>query len=129
MIGGATTWNPSYVIEVFGVTATLAGTLISFSSIISISSGPSAGFISDRILKRKTPVLFMSIAMASVSYFLVAIVGMWALSASLFLIYLGSYFGSMGFALTSSMLADLFPLRYVGTAIGFLNFTSGSGMF
>ena len=43
---------------------------------------------------------------------------------SLVLIYTGSHFGSMGFGLNPSIKDDLFSLRYLGTAIGFLNFTS-----
>ncbi len=127
IMGAATTWNPSYVMGVFGVAATLAGTLVSFSSLASIFSGPSAGLISDRILKRKSPVLFLSVTIVSATYFLVAVSSIWGLTVSLILIYAGSYFGSMGFGLNPSIISDLFPLRYVGTAIGFLNFTSGIG--
>ncbi|MEM2112427.1 MAG: MFS transporter, partial [Candidatus Bathyarchaeia archaeon] len=125
LIGAATTWTPTFLIDAFGVTATLAGILASFSHIISMFSGPSAGFISDRILKRKNPILLASTALASVFLFLVGFSEQWTIGTSLCLIYVGFFFGSMGFGLNPSILADLFPLKYVGTAIGFLNFASG----
>jgi sugar phosphate permease len=127
LIGAATTWTPTFLIGVFGVTATLAGIFASFSHIISIFSGPSAGFVSDRILKRKNPILLTSIATASILLFLVGFSETWSMWTSLCLIYLGFFFGHMGFGLNPSILAELFPLKYAGTAIGFLNFSSGIG--
>ena len=124
---GAMTWVPSYYINIFSLSPVVAGSLVAISSAVSIFSGPSAGFLATHLLKRKTPIMFLSVFVTSILYLLLSLRVDFNLTLNLILIIIANYFGNMGFGINVSILADWFPLSIVGTAAGFLNFTGGMG--
>lgn len=123
---GVITWSSTYFMERFEISSTYAGFIMSIRSILGIPAGLSAGFIADKILKRRAPILFSSLFIVGICCLIISKSN---LHFTIVILLLQSFFSSMGWAVWSPISAEWFPLEILGTVAGFLISAGGIGGF
>jgi len=115
-------WGGPYLMQVYGMTKSGAGALLSLVAVGMIIGSPALGYLSSRVLKRRKPALvFASLAMLAITALLTFAVD------RLTPVLLGGV--CFGFGVFASAIAvigfacarELFPSRIAGTCIGLLN--------
>ncbi|MCX8182339.1 MAG: MFS transporter [Candidatus Methanomethyliaceae archaeon] len=123
-------WGGPFLMDVYGMNKSDAGALILFIGLGFMIMSPVAGFISDKIMRRK-PVLLVGMIMSLVFWLLVSFfgnsLGIYALMAALFL--LGTSFAFCNIYMTISK--ELFGSDISGTSMASFNTFAflGAGFF
>ncbi len=116
-------WGGPWLIQVYGITKSRAGFLLSWVAVGMIVGGPLVGYFSNRLFKGRKPLLILS------SVFMVLLVLPLAFatdrlpfsSIALLCLGFGIFAGGaviIGFTATK----ELFPVQIAGTAMGLINF-------
>lgn len=115
-------WGAPYLMDVFNLSKTSAGKIISMIAVGFIFGGPMMGYLSDKIVKsRKWVIIF------GLSVFLIVLISLTKLTTGssvltlyiLFFIY--GFFGSAGI-IGYSHIKERFPLSQAGTVMSWINF-------
>jgi predicted MFS family arabinose efflux permease len=114
-------WVGPFLADVYGFDTATIGFFLTFISIGFIISSPLGGYLSDKVLQRRRPVLMAGLGM-SLAFWLVLITSGGALSP----IYLITMFLLIGFAtgfiyVFMSMSKELFPAKISGVGIASFN--------
>lgn len=114
-------WGAAYLQDVFSISREMAGMNLMFTSIGVILGGPFWGFLSDRFLKARKPVLVWGTLgfLVTLLLFLFKTYYWGFLPVSLLYFCLG-FLGTV-FLINVTCAKEFFPLNVTGTAIGILN--------
>ncbi len=124
-------WGGPFLIDVYGMDKTSSGFYLMFVGIGFTLSGPLAGFLSDRLFKRRKPVLLLGQLMSLGFWTILVLVGNQLGSASMVLtmFLLGFAFGFANIYMTIAK--ELFETNITGMALACLNTSNfiGAGFF
>lgn len=121
------TWSPTFLVSVHNVAPTFAGSISSLYAISSLVSSLAGGLIADRILRRRAPVMVLSVLSLGLGCVALSALGSVSVSVVTLILLLMGFFGNMAFAVGPPMLSEWFPMKIVGTASGLLNSAAGIG--
>ncbi|MES0349998.1 MAG: MFS transporter, partial [Desulfobacteria bacterium] len=115
-------WGGPYLMQVYGLSKATTGQILSMIAIGMIVGSPLLSFLSNRIFKRRKPVLVMS---SSVVLCLTAVLAFYTDGIPL----LGLYLISLGLGIFASAVVviaftttkELFPVQMAGTSTGLVN--------
>jgi len=123
---GSLTWIPTYLTMSVNLTEVYAGSISSLIALTGVVATPLGGFVADRILKKRSPIIFVGTFTSGVAAILFSIVMPTSLYSSVALFAIMLFFATLWF-ITSSLLPEWFQLEVMGTASGFLNLMSMIG--
>ena len=126
-IGATVTWIPSHVVQIFNETPVFAGFVISLLAISGIFGALLSGVVSDRIFRKRTPVLLIGSLTMGAAGFILAFLGTMNLAVVVVMVLLVGLAANFGITVGPAIFSRWMPLNVVGTASGFLNFLGGLG--
>ena len=117
--------------DIYGMTKPIAGYFLMLIGIGFTISGPLAGYISDKVLKKRKPVMLIGLALSLLFWLLMAVYGNSFNSFEFYscLFLLGFAFGFVNIYMTISK--ELFSTTICGTALACFNTFNfiGAGIF
>jgi hypothetical protein len=115
-------WGGPYLMHVYGISKGEAGNILSFSAIGLMVGSPLVSYLSNRVFRRRKPVLVLSSIMALCLTAALAFATAELPHPALFLISFG-FGATTGSAVVIAFTAvkELFPLQIAGTATGLVN--------
>jgi sugar phosphate permease len=114
-------WGGPYLKHVYGMSGTEAGRILSMMALGLVVGGPLLSWMSDRVFRRRKPVLVLtSIAMVLMTGLVVfcAAIPVWGLYLFFFMI---TVCGNASGVIAFTMNKELFPISITGTATGLVN--------
>lgn len=123
---GSITWIPTYLVRIVNISEVYAGSISSFIVLTGIFGTSIGGFVADRILHLRSPIIFFGVFASGIACILFSILMPSELYSSIVLFILIPLFSAMWW-IGPSLLSEWFPLHILGTATGFLNFMTISG--
>ena len=115
-------WGGPYLMDIFKFSKSESGNILSMIAFGFIAGGPILGRISDRVLKSRKKLIFISLIIFTVNIFLMITFNNHISKPLLYLLFFTfGFFGSSGI-ITYAHLKELFPLSISGTAMTCLNF-------
>ncbi len=118
---GSLTWIPTYLVRFVGLTKVHAGSISSLMVLPSIIATPLSGFVADRIINKRIPIIFFGVFASGLACMLVSLLMPKELYTSIALFVPLLFFSSMWW-ISPSLLSEWVPLDVMGTASGFNNF-------
>jgi len=115
-------WGGPFLIHVYGITKADAGNMLSLSAIGLIVGSPLVSYLSNRVFRRRKPVLILSsiIALCLTSALAFATAELTRPALSLICLGFGATTGA-AVVIAFTAVKELFPLRIAGTATGLIN--------
>ena len=125
-------WGGPYLMHVYGISTADAGKMLSLSAIGLIVGSPLVSYLSNRVFRRRKPVLVLSSIIALCLTAALTFATARLSHSALFLICfgLGATTGA-SVVIAFTAVKELFPLRIAGTATGLVNLFpfAGGGVF
>jgi MFS family permease len=118
---GSLTWIPTYLVTNLGLSDTSAGSITSFIVIFATISTPLGGFVADRIIKKRSPIIYFPVVLAGIFCIIFSYLGPQGLYSTIAFFTCIIFFSIM-WCIAPSLLSDWLPISVMGTATGFLNF-------
>jgi len=123
---GSLTWIPTYLVRIVNLSEVYAGSISSLLALAGIFGTPIGGFIADRILHKRSPIVFLGIFGSGLACIFFSIVVPSDLYSAIALFIPIPFFSAVWW-IGPSLLSEWFPLKVLGTATGILNFMTISG--
>jgi ACS family D-galactonate transporter-like MFS transporter len=123
---GSLTWIPTYFVRIVNLSEVYAGSISSLLALAGIFGTPIGGFIADRILRKRSPIVFSGIFASGLSCIFFSIVMPSDLYSAIAWFIPIPFFSAVWW-IGPSLLSEWFPLQVLGTATGILNFMTISG--
>lgn len=118
-----TSWGQKHLTEAFNMSADAASQYLMLLALAFTLTCPLAGFLSDRILRRRKPV-FLTGSLASVASWILMVYSTLARDAVALAASIAVLGVASGFQIIASpMIKEKYPVKYSATAIAFLNIT------
>jgi predicted MFS family arabinose efflux permease len=114
-------WVGPFLSDVYGFNDATIGFFLSFISIGFIISGPIGGYLSDKVLQKRRPVLMAGLGMSLVFWILLAVSGGSLSSVALIGMFLLIGFATGFIYVFMSMSKELFPAKISGVGIASFN--------
>ena len=123
---GSLTWIPTYLVEFLDLTEVYAGSITSLIALTGIIAVPFGGFVADRVLKKRSPIVFFGTFGSGSACILFSLLKPAVFYPNIALFILIVFLATFWWILTS-LLSDWLPLNVMGTASGFVNFMTMIG--
>ncbi len=123
---GSLTWIPTYLVSSLGLSEVYAGSMTSIIAFTGIIAVPFGGYVADRVLKKRSPVVFFGTfgsGLACILFSFLKPTGFYpTIALFVIIIFLTTFWWIL-----PSLLSDWLPLNVMGTASGFVNFMTMIG--
>jgi sugar phosphate permease len=116
-------WGGPFLMQIYGLTKTESGNILAMLAVGMIIGSPALSFISDRLLRRRKPVIIISSVLTTAITAIFAFHAMGLPIPVLYLLFLCmGVFTSAIVAIGFTATKELFPLGIAGTSTGLVNF-------
>ncbi|MGQ9543586.1 MAG: MFS transporter [Candidatus Bathyarchaeia archaeon] len=117
---GTLTWIPTYLVKIVGLTEVHAGTVSSLMLLLGSVGTPLSGYVADRILKRRSPMVLIPIITAGLGCILISLLNPKETYQAIVL-FAFILLSSTMWWISPSLLSEWLPLNILGTASGLLS--------
>ncbi len=115
-------WGGPYLMDIFKLSKEETGNILSMIAFGFIAGGPILGRISDRILRSRKKLIFISLLIFTLNIILIIFLKNYLSKLFLYILFFNfGFFGSSGI-ITYAHLKELFPISISGTVMTCLNF-------
>jgi len=117
---GTLTWVPTYLVKIVNLTETQAGVVSSLMLLLGSFGTPLSGYIADRIIKRRSPMVLIPLFAAGSGCILISIMKPREMCQTIFMFALVLLSSTMWWIIPS-ILSEWLPMNILGTASGLLS--------